>query len=421
MRTLYTLVWYLALPLVFARLLWRSRRNPDYRNGWFHRLGRVPRISGAPIWIHAVSVGETVAAAPLVRSLLDDYPGVSILLTSTTPTGAARVRELFGDRVYHCYLPLDIPAAVTRFLRRTGPRIGVIMETEIWPNLFHACGRGKVPLVLANARLSEKSARGYHRAGNIIRGALGSLAWIAAQGEADAERFRSLGVPAERVEVTGSLKFDAEAPPDLRGRARDLRERIGPAPIWLAASTHSGEEQLVLQALAAARKTVPDLRLLLVPRHPERFAEVRDLVTQAGLRVSRRSQGWADGAAADVLLGDTMGELELFYATADFAFIGGSLVATGGHNVIEAAQCGCPFIVGPHTFNMPVIRGAFEQEDALVAVTDGVELARAVTRLARDGETRQRLAQRAGSLLAHHRGARKRLLQGIGQLMDTGR
>lgn len=411
MRLIYTLGWYLALPAVYLRLLWRSRRNPGYRRGWGQRLGFSPRLEGRPLWLHAVSVGETVAAAPLVEALLARHPDMPLLITSTTPTGSARVREMLGDRVHRCFLPFDVPAAVNRFLNRTRPRVGIIMETEIWPNLFHACARRHLPLILANARLSEKSARGYLRAGRLIQNSLSALAFVGVQSQADAERFRALGMPAERIRITGNLKFETDASNDVRPHAQALRRNIGLGPVWLAASTHEGEERMALEALKQARASHPDLRLLLVPRHPERFEAVYRLCEQAGLRVSRRSQGWADASTADVLLGDTMGELVLFYALSDLAFVGGSLVRVGGHNIIEAAAGGCPVIIGPHTFNMPALRAAFEQADALIGIDNEAQLGRSVAELLTDEHGRAALADRAQTLIGQHRGARVRLLR----------
>ncbi len=419
MRLIYSLGWYLALPAVFLRLLWRSRNNAGYRRGWGQRLGFAPPLADRPVWLHAVSVGETVAAAPLVHAWLARHPHIPVLITSTTPTGAARVAELFGGQVGQSTIPFDTPTAVARFLGRIRPRAGIIMETEIWPNLCLGCASREIPLVLANARLSARSARGYRRAGGLIRRSLAALACVGAQDAITAERFKTLGVPENRVQVTGNLKFETESPPDINRQAASLRETIGPGPVWLAASTHEGEEAIVLRAHATARETIPGLRLLLVPRHPERFESVHQLCTQAGMRVSRRSARFVDGAGADVLLGDSMGELGLFYAAADLAFVGGSLVPVGGHNIIEPAACGCPVVIGPHTFKMPALRKAFENEQALVGVEDGPALAREVSRLMQNDAARKALGQRAQTLLARHRGAGERLLQIVESLVHS--
>jgi 3-deoxy-D-manno-octulosonic-acid transferase len=355
-------------------------------------------------------VGETVAAEPLVHALLERYPHVPLLVTSTTPTGAARVRDLFGDRVAHCFLPFDLPFAVAQFLKRTRPRAGIIMETEIWPNLFHACRGHAIPLILANARLSDRSARGYQRAGRIIRDSLAAVHHVAAQGEADAAHFHALGLPSDQVTVTGNLKFEAKLGTSVVQAARALRTGLGPAPIWMAASTHEGEERIVLQAFKDVRRVAPALRLLIVPRHPERFATVGRMAEEAGWQVSRRSHGWDNAQHADVLLGDSMGELGLFYTLADIAFVGGSLVHAGGHNIIEAAVCCCPIIVGPHTFNMAAVRTAFERAEALISVTDEASLARATTELTHNADKRKILSAHAQALLSNHRGAKEKLL-----------
>lgn len=417
LRWLYSCLWYLALPFVFARMLWRARRNRGYLHAWRERLGWAPRLPGAaPIWVHAVSVGETVAAAPLIEALLARRPALPVLITSTTPTGAERVHALFGDCVQHCFIPFDLPGAVARFLTRTRPRIGVIMETEIWPNLFHACRRRGIPLVLANARLSRRSARGYRRAGRIIGNSLDAITCIAAQGEVDAERFRALGVAPQRVHAVGNLKYEIAVPASVREQLPALRARIGTAPVWIAASTHEGEEAIVLDAFECVRRTCADVRLLLVPRHPERFDAVDRLCREHGYRVSRRSGGWPDAATADVLLGDTMGELMLFYGVADVAFVGGSLTPVGGHNILEAIVHGCPVIIGPHTFNMDAMHETFA--DVVIAADNSVSLAEAATRLLRDPNERASLGERGQALLAQHRGSLDRLLVKIEGLLN---
>lgn len=405
LRLIYTLLWYFALPFVFLRMVWRGRRNAGYWQRWGERLGLLApmRTTQSPIWVHAVSVGETVAAAPLIQALLHSYPDRALLVTSTTPTGSDRVNKLFGSRVRHAYVPFDLPDAVARFLRRSRPAVGIIMETEIWPNLFHACAKRGIPLILANARLSARSAKGYRRAGRIIRDSLDAVVAVAAQSPVDAERFRTLVLDPERVVVAGNLKYEIELPTDLRRQARALRAELGQAPLWLAASTHEGEERLVLDAFFAARRDSPALRLVLVPRHPERFNVVAELCADRGLRVARRSQGWPKATEADVLLGDTMGELLLFYGLADLAFIGGSLVPVGGHNILEAAAMNCPIILGPHTFNMEGMREAFAE--AIVSVSDVAGLADAVTRLLASPGERERLAARGRELLEAHRGS----------------
>ncbi len=420
MRLLYTTLWYLALPAVFLRMAWRSRRNAGYRQRWAQRLGFVPPTAAGqrPIWVHAVSVGETVAAAPLIRALREHYPERPILVTSTTPTGFDRVRTLFGAEVIQAQMPFDLPGAVARFLRRTRPVAAIIMETEIWPNLFRACARRDIPIIMANARLSERSAAGYRRAGKTIARSLEAVRFVAAQSAIDAERFRTLGVPDKRLVVAGNLKYDIQVPTGLSQQAQALRAALGEALIWLAASTHEGEERQVLDAFETVRQRQPALRLLLVPRHPERFDTVAELCESRGWRVSRRSRGWQDAEEVDVLLGDTMGELDLFYASADFCLVGGSLVPIGGHNILEPAAVGCPIIVGPHTFKMEDMRQTFD--GALIAVADTTELAQAVGALAESHDRREGLRQAAIERLHKQAGATERILALVTSVVGQG-
>ncbi|HEX6827918.1 MAG TPA: lipid IV(A) 3-deoxy-D-manno-octulosonic acid transferase, partial [Burkholderiales bacterium] len=349
MRFLYNLLARAALPYALWHLWWRGRRQPEYRENVGERFGRYGEAPAAPvIWIHAVSVGETRAAAPLVRRLQERHPDHAILLTHMTPTGRAIGEELFADAVARCYLPYDYPRAVRRFLDHFRPRLGIIVETELWPNLILEARARGVPLFLVSARLSEKSARGYARAGSLVRAVLEALTGISAQTEADAARLRRLGAPA--VEVTGSIKYDFAPPPEQLALGERLRERFGgERAVFLAASTREGEEALVLDALA--RVDVPDLLAVIVPRHPQRFAEVAALLSRRGVPFQRRSDNAPVAPATRVLLGDSMGEMFAYYAACDLAFVGGSLLPLGGQNLIEACAVGKPALVGPHTFN----------------------------------------------------------------------
>lgn len=414
-RTLYTLALRLATPIILARLLWRSRRARAYRRRWGERFGFVPRCDRAPIWIHAVSVGETIAAAALVRALLQQHPEQPILLTNITPTGSERARALFGDDVLHCHLPYDLPGAVRRFLDRTRPRIGIIMETEIWPNLLAECAGRGIPVLLANARLSERSRRGYARVPRLTGEALSRIDWIGAQGEADAARFRHLGAPADRLEITGNLKFDQTIPEDQRRAGTALRERLGSTrPVWIAASTHAGEDEIVLDAHRLVRERQPDAGLILVPRHPERFDDVARLVEGAGFTLTRRSADAGSNTVADaVYLGDTMGELPALLAAADIAFIGGSLVATGGHNLLEPAALARPVLSGPHTFNFREIDRLLTEAGGLVRVTDAGTLAEVVADLVREPARRTDIGERAAGVVEANRGALKRILEAV--------
>lgn len=413
-RLLYSLALFALLPLALLHLAWRARRQPEYLRHVGERLGCYP-ASPAPgdpceparpvVWIHAVSVGETRAAAPLVEALLARHPGHRLLLTHTTPTGRATGEQLFGNRVLRAYLPWDLPFAVERFLHHYRPVAGLLMETEIWFNLAAACQRRGVPLLLVNARLSERSARGYGRLARLTAAALGSLAGVGAQTPADAARLKSLG--AEAPEVTGNLKFDVTPPPALLPLGAQLRARFGAArPVLLAASTREGEEPLVLDAFASLQ--VPGALLVVVPRHPQRFDEVEKLVLARGWRCARRSDS---GAAADdvaVVLGDSMGEMFAYYAWSDVAFVGGSLLPLGGQNLIEAAAAGRPVLTGPHTFNFADASRLAVAAGAARVVHDSAELAAAARLLLTDPAAHARASQAALAFAAAHRGATER-------------
>ena len=404
-RFLYTLLFHGLLPFILLRLWLRGGRAPAYRQRLGERLGLgLPALQPGGIWVHAVSVGESIAAAPLIRALLERHPQLPLIVTCMTPTGSERIRALFGDRVQHCYLPWDLPWAAARFLDRVRPKLALIMETELWPNHIHQCARRGIPTVLANARLSARSARGYGRIGALARPAFASLAGVAAQTADDAARLAELGVAP--VEVCGNLKFDVQPPADKLALGRQWRAALGERPVWLAASTREGEEEPVLQAW---RSVAPEALLVLVPRHPQRFAEVAALLGARGIEFARRSEG-LPGPASRVWLGDSMGEMAAYYALADLAFVGGSLLPLGGQNLIEAAACGCPVLVGPHTFN-------FKQatEDALAAgaalrVADADALGVAVDRLLADETALAGMREAAQSFARAHQGATGRML-----------
>jgi 3-deoxy-D-manno-octulosonic-acid transferase len=408
----YSLLLYVALPLVLLRLLWRSLRSPAYRQRWRERLGVYgdePLRAG--LWVHAVSVGETQAAAPLIKHFLEHHPGEGVMVTTTTPTGSQRLRALFEDQVRHVYTPYDLSPVVRRFLDRVRPRLLVVMETEVWPNMLRACKDRGIPAILANARLSERSARGYARLGGLARSTFGRFAAIAAQGSSDAEHFRALGAPAARVHVTGSLKFDVRLPASLQEGAEVVRRRWGiERPVWVAASTHEGEEEQVLAAHREVLERLPRALLVLVPRHPERFDRVAALVARQGLTLARRSAGGACGAKTQVFLGDTMGELPVFIAAADAAFIGGSLVEIGGHNLLEAAAVGVPAAIGPHVFNFAEITALMVTEGAAVQVADSAALARTMAEWLSDASLRARIGEHGRRVVEENRGALRRLI-----------
>lgn len=408
-RFLYTMALYLLVPGALWHLWRRSRKQPEYLEHVGERFGRYPFEIAAPlIWIHAVSVGETRAAEPLVKAFSERYPDHRILLTHATPTGRATGEQLFGDRVARAYLPYDLPFAVNRFLDHFAPSIGVLMETEIWFNVAHACAKRPVPLFLVNARLSERSARGYGRLAGLTRAALRSLRGIAAQTQADAGRLSALG--ATGVEITGNLKFDIAPSGEMESRGRELRALFGSSrPILLAASTREGEEPLVLDAFE--RIGIPDVLLVIVPRHPQRFDEVARLLDARGLTWRRRSTGDTIPADVRAVLGDSMGEMFAYYGACDVAFIGGSLLPLGGQNLIEACAMGRPVLIGPHTFNFSEATDLAVEAGAAVRVTDSAELGAQAALMLSDAALRDRMSSAAAAFAAAHRGATARTLQ----------
>ncbi len=403
-RLLYSLVLYLATPLILLRLLWRARRQPEYLRHLGERWGFYRTPAPAPvIWVHAVSVGETRAAQPLIDALQAAWPAHRIVLTAMTPTGRAAGAEVYGERVVQAYLPYDYPAAVDRFFRHFSPQFGVLMETEIWPNLLAGARARRVPVLLANARLSARSARGYGRLAALARPAFAALRAVAAQTPGDGERIAALG--AGRVEVCGNLKFDVTPDPEKIALGRTWREALGGRPVWLAASTREGEEELVIAAWR--RVAVPGALLVLVPRHPQRFGEVAALLAREGIAFVRRSAG-LPGPETQVWLGDSMGEMAAYYSVADLAFIGGSLLPLGGQNLIEAAACGCPTLVGPHTFNFLQATADAIAAGAARRVADVAELAAAVEGTLGDAAELRKMRVAALDFADAHRGATAR-------------
>lgn len=409
-RALYTLLLHLALPLVLLRLWWRGRRQAEYRRHIGERFGFYRgKEAGKIIWLHAVSLGETRAAAPLVHALLARYPGHRILLSHMTPTGRAAGAGLFGDSVLRCYLPYDYPWAVRRFLRHYRPTAGLLLETELWPNLAAGCRRNGTPLLLVNARLSEKSFHRYARFPALAGACLRDLSAVAAQTAADAQRLEALG--AHAVRVAGNLKFDAEPPPSMLEQGRELRQRFGAArPVFLAASTRDGEEALLLDALAEAR---PDWLSVIVPRHPQRFGEVAALLDKRGISWQRRSANQAIAAATQVVLGDSMGEMFAYYAACDIAYIGGSLLPYGGQNLIEACAVGVPVLIGPHTYNFAEAAEQAVAAGAAARVATAAELLQQVHGLQADPQRLKAMAQAGRAFAARHGGATRQTLEMI--------
>ncbi len=419
MRALYILVTYLLTPLVLASLLWRGFRNRGYWQGLGERFGRYRPIEGdGCIWVHAVSVGEAQAAVPLVRALMTRYPNRRMLISTVTPTGRARVQAVFGDQVHLVYAPYDLPGAVRRFFQYHRPALAIIMETELWPNLFHECGRSGVPLVLASARISPRSVSRYRHFLPLFRDALAHGIVIAAQSERDAERFLSLGASKARTHTVGNIKFDLE-PRGSGAGARELLLGAGESrPVWIAASTHQGEEQAALEAHAKVLETFPRALLVLVPRHPERFDNVAQQVARSGLRFVRRSSGQQCEATMQVFLLDTLGELPDFFRAVDVAFVGGSLVPVGGHNLLEPAAASIPVLTGPHYFNAPDIAEELLAHNAAVRVGDSTELADEVRRFLLSEDLRTQTGARAYAVIEANRGTLGRLLELVVPLLD---
>lgn len=419
LRSVYTALLYVFAPIALAGTALRGVRDSAYRDRLPERLGftrilqrsHVQPIWAQPIWIHAVSVGEVQAAAPLIRALLKKYPQRRLLITTATPTGAQRVRALFSDTVLHAYLPYDLPGAVRRFLDRVRPSLAIVMEREIWPNLFHECRRRSIPILLASARISERSAVRHQRFANLFREALATNVTVAAQTEQDAQRYRSIG--ASDVEVIGNVKFDIEVPVAARQAGESLRAtQFAQRLVWVAGSTHEGEEDQVLAAHRRVMEQRPDALLILVPRHPNRFDAVRSWLRAKQVAFVSRSRGERVTTSTSVLLADTLGELMTFYAASDIAFVAGSLIATvGGHNLLEPAVLERPVLAGPHNFNAPDIAQLMFESGAARQVNSPEQLADAILELATDPALRARMGAQGSAMVAANRGALERVVR----------
>lgn len=414
MRILYTLLWIFALPLVLIRLFWRGRLEPGYRQHIAERLGFY-RANSKPkqptIWVHAVSVGETRAAEPLIRRLQQTYPDHAILLTHMTPTGRATGALIFPHHeVQQCYLPYDIPYFVHRFLYHFEPVICILMETEVWPNLIATCQKKNIPVTLVNARLSPKSYRQGARLASLIRPAAAAMSCVFAQTEADGERIRQLGAP--HIVVTGNSKFDVKIKPEQIAMGHALRQQFGTRSVLLCASTREGEEELILDAYLKASQATPYI-LVIVPRHPQRFDLVEQLIQQRGLRMTRRTTLTHNSLGSDiqVVLGDSMGELISYYVSADMAYIGGSLLPLGGQNLIEACAVEKPVLIGPHTFNFEAISANAVESNCALRVNNADELIAKAIHLMNDQERRAIMGKNALAFANQHRGATERTLK----------
>jgi 3-deoxy-D-manno-octulosonic-acid transferase len=413
MTTLYTALLYLIQPLIWLRLWLRGRKAPAYRKRWAERYGYCTgKVLPHGIVLHSVSVGETLAAVPLVRALRHRYPTLPITVTTMTPTGSERAQSAFGKDVHHVYLPYDLPGSINRFLDTVDPRLVIIMETELWPNIIRILHQRKIPLVIANARLSERSAKGYKKLGGFMRDLLQRITLIAAQNAEDGDRFLSLGLKRSHLTVTGSLKFDISVTPELAAKAVTLRRQwASRRPVWIATSTHEGEEAIVLDAHRRLLQQFPDLLLILVPRHPERFKDACELTQKRGFSFTLRSSGEIPSSSTQVVIGDTMGELMMLYGIADLAFVGGSLVERGGHNPLEPAAHAIPVLMGPHIWNFKDICAKLQQAEGLITVTDVVSLQKEVANLLQDDDYRRYYGRHAVEVLHQNQGALQRLLQ----------
>ncbi len=407
LRAGYRLLLWLAFPFVLARLWWRGRREPGYRQNMAERFGFYPTRPAKPvIWLHAVSVGETRAAEPLLHALRSRHPDCDLLITQMTATGREAAQQLFGGTLLVAWLPYDYPSAVRRFLRSFRPRLGILMETEIWFHLVGECQRSGVPLLLANARMSAKSARGYAAVAPLVRAALGGLSAVAAQTTEDAERLLSLG--ARDVEVTGNLKFDADPSPGSGSLAAQFRHRFGGRAVLLAASTREGEEELLLDALE--QNALGNTILVIVPRHPQRFDTVAQLLASRGLKFIRRSTSAPLDADCDIVLGDSMSEMAAYYRACDLAFVGGSLLSYGGQNLIEACAAGVPVLIGPYTYNFAQAAESAVAAGAAVRVNSAEDVIRLARSILQDAGLRERMGKAGVAFCAAHRGATERTL-----------
>jgi len=410
LRLIYTFLFYLFVPIILLRLLWRGVQAPDYWQRWFERFGFSPKLPDQQcLWIHAVSMGEVQAAVPLIQAL--QARAQPILITTMTPTGSKRVREIFGHTVWHVYLPYDLPGAIARFLARLQPSLLIIMETELWPNLLYACQQRAIPVILANARLSANSAAGYQRIKGLAQEMFTSVTAIAAQTQVDAARFIELGAPPTKIHVTGSIKFDSRLPADFSEKAVQLRHQWGEnRAVWIAASTHDGEEEIILDAFNELKKTFNDLLLVLVPRHPERFNRVAALCSRRRFIIARRTENNVN-VKTEIYLGDTMGELPLLYAACDIAFVGGSLVPIGGHNLLEPAAVGIPVIMGHHVFECAEICRQLLEAQAAQQVDDAVQIVNIIKIYLNDATHRQQTGENGRLFVQKNRGALARLLK----------
>lgn len=424
MRLLYSLLLYLLLPLVLLYFLWRGLREPDYLRGWGQRLGVFGDLPSQGIWLHAASVGEVQAAQPLIRALSECYPDLPLLITTFTPTGRARAQAVSPHGTSICFLPLDLPHATRQFLRRARPRLGIIIETELWPNLLHACACTRTPILLANARLTASSVKNYQRwpLRTLMQPALQAISQAACASEQDAQAFVEIGMPANRLVTTGNIKFDLALPENIHAQGQALRHswQAQSRSVWIAASTHTGEESIVLEAFRLIQARHKDLLLVLVPRHPQRFSAVADLCREKGFVTALRSRKETVNNDTEVLLGDTLGELTTLYAAADLALVGGSLFpGIGGHNLLEPAALRLPIIVGEHLESWANVAAWLEEAGALCRADNARTLANLVSEWLQDGASRKRAGVAAARVVEQHGGAVERTLGLLPALLSS--
>jgi 3-deoxy-D-manno-octulosonic-acid transferase len=418
MRAFYSLLFYLLIPFIVFRLVWRGIKAPAYRCRWGERFAFYNKeFAQGVIWFHAVSVGEAEALFPLVRQIQKQHPAAKLLITTTTPTGSARVKTVMKESVEHVYLPYDIPFAVNRFMQCFKPKIAVIMETEIWPNLFAHCGKNEIPLYIINARLSEKSARGYQKIPSLVLPALAQVKLIATQTQDDANRFIAIGAEHKKVKTLGNIKFDVEISNETVEQGLQLKaELFSGRFVWLIASTHQDEEAIFLEIYKEIKQKIPELLLVIVPRHPERFGEVKKLCEQHRLAVVMRTTfGEGCHQHTDVYLVDTMGELKMLYAAADVAFVGGSMVPVGGHNILEPAAVGVPVLFGPYMANFKEIAYGVLQQNAAIQCQNKDDIANAILALHTEPAYREQLTERGKAFVRQNQGAIARICEILDQ------
>ncbi len=417
MRAFYSCLFYLLIPFILVRLIWRSIKAPAYRHRWGERFALYnKKFPQNVIWFHAVSVGEAESLFPLVKLIQQQHPDAKLLITTTTPTGSARIKAVMQESVEHVYLPYDIPCAVSRFMQHFKPRMAVIMETEIWPNLYACCGSNQVPLYIINARLSEKSASGYQKIPALVTPALAQVKLIATQTQDDARRFAGIGAKTEAVRTLGNIKFDVEVTNSIIEQGLQVKSNLFSGRfVWLIASTHKDEEAIFLEIYKEIKQKIPELLLVIVPRHPERFGDVKKLCEQYQLAVVMRSSGETCHQHVDVYLADTMGELKMLYAASDVTFVGGSMVPVGGHNILEALAIGTPVLFGPYMANFKEIAQGVLRQDAAIQCQTKNEIVTAIAGLYVDAAYRQSQAEKGKAFVRQNQGAITRIFDILNQ------